>query len=112
MSQRGGGGGWVGVQFSKRLDFGVSILKMQENVRGVEILRHRTGLLCKSCQSTFMFLSKVDNKIRFCWFFVSNKMLYPFKAWPRNLSAISPIRNVVSMYTHTPMHTAKIWKNI
>ena len=57
MSQRGGGGGWVGVQFSKRLDFGGSILKMQENVRGVEILRHRTGLLCKSCQSIFMFLS-------------------------------------------------------
>ena len=62
----GGGGregvGFVGVsgeglQFSKRLDFGGSILKMQENVRGVETLRHRTGLLCKSCQSIFMFLS-------------------------------------------------------
>ena len=51
----GGFGG--GLQFSKRLDFGGSILKMQENVRGVEILRHRTGLLCKSCQSIFMFLS-------------------------------------------------------
>ena len=58
--QRGGGvcGGFGGgLQFSKRLDFGGSILKMQENVRGVEILRHRTGLLCKSCQSIFMFLS-------------------------------------------------------
>ena len=56
-----GGGVWGGfgggLQFSKRLDFGRSILKMQENVRGVEILRHRTGLLCKSCQSIFMFLS-------------------------------------------------------
>ena len=58
--QRGGGvcGGFGGgLQFSKRPDFGGSILKMQENVRGVEILRHRTGLLCKSCQSIFMFLS-------------------------------------------------------
>ena len=58
--QRGGGvcGGFgEGLQFSKRLDFGGSILKMQENVRGVETLRHRTGLLCKSCQSIFMFLS-------------------------------------------------------
>ena len=57
---RGGGGfGGVGggLKISKRLDFGRSILKMQENVRGVEILRHRTGLLCKSCQSIFMFLS-------------------------------------------------------
>ena len=58
--QRGGGvcGGFGGgLQFSKMLDFEGSILKMQENVRGVEILRHRTGLLCKSCQSIFMFLS-------------------------------------------------------
>ena len=58
--QRGGGvcGGFgEGLQFSKRLDFGGSILKMQENVRGVKTLRHRTGLLCKSCQSIFMFLS-------------------------------------------------------
>ena len=54
---RGGGGFGEGLQFSKRLDFGGSILKMQENVRGVETLRHRTGLLCKSCQSIFMFLS-------------------------------------------------------
>ena len=65
MSGGGGGrgGGGVcggcggGLKFSKRLDFGGSILKMRENVRGVEILRHRTGLLCKSCQSIFMFLS-------------------------------------------------------
>ena len=27
----------------------------------------------------------------------------------RNLSAISPTRNVVCMYAHTPMHTAEIW---
>ena len=58
--QKGGGvcGGFAGgLQFSKMLDFEGSILKMQENVRGLEILRHRTGLLCKSCQSIFMFLS-------------------------------------------------------
>ena len=33
-------------------------------------------------------------------------VLYPYKARPRNLSAISPTRNVVCMYTHTRMHTA------
>ena len=37
---------------------------------------------------------------------------YPYKAWPRNLSAISPVRNVACMYAHTPMHTAEIWKNV
>ena len=46
----GGGGGQMGVQFSKRLDLGVNFENAQ-NVRGVEILRHRTGLLCKSCQT-------------------------------------------------------------
>ena len=46
----GGGGGQRGVQFSKRLDLGVNFENAQ-NVRGVEILRHRTGLLCKSCQT-------------------------------------------------------------
>ena len=35
---------------------------------------------------------------------------YPYKARPRNLSAISPTRNVACMYAHTPMHTAEIWK--
>ena len=46
----GGGGGQRGVQFSKRLDLGVNFENAQ-NVRGVEILRHRTGLLCKSRQT-------------------------------------------------------------
>ena len=45
-----GGGCQMGVQFSKRLDLGVNFENAQ-NVRGVEILRHRTGLLCKSCQT-------------------------------------------------------------
>ena len=35
---------------------------------------------------------------------------YPYKAWPRNLSTISTLTNVVCMYAHTPMHTAEIWK--
>ena len=49
-SQTGGRGG-SGVKFSKRHDFkGVNFTNAQ-NVRGVEILRHRTGLLCKSCQT-------------------------------------------------------------
>ena len=50
MGWGGGGGGQMGVQFSKRLDLGVNFENAQ-NVRGVEILRHRTGLLCKSCQT-------------------------------------------------------------
>ena len=37
------GGG--GVQFSKRLDF--DFFGNAQNVRGVEILRHRAGLLCR-----------------------------------------------------------------
>ena len=39
-----------GVQFSKRLDLGGGGR------------RHRTGLLFKSCQTIFMFPSKVDKK--------------------------------------------------
>ena len=30
---------------------------------------------------------------------------YPYKGWPRKLSAISPTRNVVCIYAHMPMHT-------
>ena len=52
-----GGGGQRGVQFSKRLDLGVNFENAQ-NVRGVEILRHRTGLLCKSCQ-TILWLKQI-----------------------------------------------------
>ena len=35
---------------------------------------------------------------------------YPYNARPRNLSAISPIRNVGWMFAHMPLHTADIWK--
>ena len=48
-------------------------------------------------------------KIRFGGCLSATKC-YPPKAWPRNLSGISPTRNVVCMYAHTPMHTAEIWK--
>ena len=36
-----------GVQFSKRLDFDFDFFENAQNVRGVEILRHRAGLLCR-----------------------------------------------------------------
>ena len=43
-----------GVQFSRGLDLGDGVnFENAQNVRGgggVEILRHRTGLPCKSCQ--------------------------------------------------------------
>ena len=63
----GGGGGFgAGVRF-KRLDF-----ENAQNSKGVEILRHRTGLsLCKSCQ-TILGLKQIhvsfkrrQKKIRF-----------------------------------------------
>ena len=96
--------GW-GVRFSKRLDF-----ENAPNVRGggVEILRHRTGLLCKSCQ-TILGLKQIhvsfkrrQKKMRFGGSLSATKR-YAYKARPRNLSAISPTRNVTyMMYTHTP----------
>ena len=55
-SQTGGRGG--GVKFCKRHDFKGVNFKNQQNVRGVEILRHRTGLLCKSCQ-TILWLKQI-----------------------------------------------------
>ena len=58
-----------------------------------------------------MFPSKVDKKIRFGGFLSATKC-YLYKAWPRNLSVISPTRNVVCMYAHMPMQTVEIWKNI
>ena len=46
------GGGRV--QFSKWLDFWGVNFENAQNVRGVEILRRRTGLPCKSCQNYIM----------------------------------------------------------
>ena len=107
------GGGRV--QFSKWLDFWGVNFENAQNVRGVEILRRMTGLPCKSCQNYIMieanprFLRKQAKKIRFVGS-LSETKCYPYKAWPRNLSAISPTgMQLVCMYAHTPMHTAEIW---
>ena len=42
--------------------------------------------------------------------YLSTTECYPYKAWPRNLSAISTTRNVACMYAHLPMHTAEMRK--
>ena len=105
-----------GYNFLRGLILGFNIENAQ-NVRVVEILRHRTGLLCKSFQTTAVyhgwskstFPIKEDKKIRFGGSLSATKC-YPYKAWPSNLSAISPTRNVVCMSAHTPMHRAEIWK--
>ena len=76
-----GRGFWRGVQFSKRLDFGGQFWKGTKR-EGVEILRQRAGLLSKSCQTTGS---------------LSTTKFYPYKAWPRNLSAKSTTRNVAWM---------------
>ena len=96
-------------QFSKRLDF-----ENAQNVRGVEILRHRAGLLCKSCQ-TILWLKQIHvsfkSRQKICFGgSLSTANCYPYIAWPRNLSAISTTMNVACMYAHMPMHTAEIWK--
>ena len=63
LRPRGGGvgGGFGGYNFLTGLILGVNFENAQ-NVRGVEILRHRAGLLCNSCQTIL-------------WFFANNKML-------------------------------------
>ena len=55
------------------------------------------------------FLQKKTKKIHFGGSLSATKC-YPYKARPRNLSGISPTRNVACMYAHTPMYTAEIWK--
>ena len=77
-------------QFSKRLDF-----ENAQNVRGVEILRHRAGLLCRVKVvklyydwSKSPFPSKVDKKNLLPRFFVNNKMIPPLTSlkWPVTFS--------------------------
>ena len=90
-----------GVQFSKRLNFEGKFGKCTE-CEGVEILRHRTGFLYKSCQTVLRLKqipvpSKEDKKMHFGGSLSPTKC-YPYKAGPRNLSAISPTRNVTYMY--------------
>ena len=59
-----------------------------------------------------MFPSEVDKIISF-GISLSATKCYPYKAWPRNLSAISTTRNIACMCAHAPMYTAEIWeKNI
>ena len=50
-----GGGGGVGGGYNSRrlLIWGVNFENAQ-NVSGIEILTHRTGILCKSCQTYIM----------------------------------------------------------
>ena len=96
-----------GVQFPKRLDFGGSTLKMHKMWGGVKV--------CKCCQ-TILWLKQIHvsfkSRQKICFgSSLSATKCYPYKAWPRNLSAISPTRELVCMYAHLPMHTAEIWKN-
>ena len=70
-SQGVGEGVWKGYNFLRGLILGVNFENAQ-NVRGVKILRHRAGLLCKSCQTILWyieanphFLQKKEKK--FAW---------------------------------------------
>ena len=74
---------------------------------GVEILRHGAGLLW--LKETHFSLKLSRQKICFGGSLSTTKC-YLYKAWPRNLSAISTTRNVACIYAHMPMHTAEIWK--
>ena len=56
-----------------------------------------------------MFPSEVDKKICLSVSLSATKC-YPYKTWPRNLSAISATRTVACMYAHMPIHTVEVWK--
>ena len=109
LTSRGGGGGlWRGYNFLRGLILGVNFENAQ-NVREVELLRHRTDLLCKSCQ-TILWLKQIhvsfkweDKKICFGGSLSATKC-YLWKAWPRNLSAISTTRNVTCTHIHLCIH--------
>ena len=122
---RPGGGG---SKFLRDLIFrgGGQFWKCTKCGGGVDISRPRTGLLCKSyycyysysahCQ-TILWLKQIyvsfksRQKIRFGGSLSATKW-YPYKAWPRILSAIFTTRNVACLYAQTSMHTAEIWKKI
>ena len=89
-----------------RLFWGGVNFENAQYVREVGKLRHRTGLPCQSCQ-TILWLKQIQvsfksrqKKIRFDGCLSASKC-YPYKAWRRNLSAISPTRNVAFMYART-----------
>ena len=115
IRSQGGRGFWRGggYNFQRGLILGGQFWNAQ-NVRGVEILRKRNSLLCKSCQ-TVLWLKQIHvsfkSRPKICFgVSLSATKCYPYKAWPRNLSAISTTRNVACMYAHTLMYTAEIWK--
>ena len=80
---------------------------------GIEILRRRAGLLCKSCQ-TILLLNQIHvsfkSRHKICFGgSLSTTKCYPYKAWSRNPSAISTTRNVACTNAHMPMQSAEIW---
>ena len=119
LRPRGEGGGGYNFIFSEAWYFfffggGGAILKMHKMWGGWNF-KTQDCLLCKSCQ-TILWLKQIyvsfksRQKIRFGGSLSATKC-YPYKAWPRNLSAISTSRNVACMWAHTSrMHAAEIWK--
>ena len=97
-TQRGGGGRvWRRVQFPKRLDFGwggtLKMHKMWGRSKYVKVVKLYYDW------SKSMFPSKVDKKICFGSSLSATKC-YPYKAWPRNLSAISSYFSYQGLSVH------------
>ena len=76
--------GWFagGVQFSKRLKFffsggggGGGNFLNDQNVRGVEILRHRTGLLCKVVTTYHPAALDLKKTLMVKWSLIQNQPL-------------------------------------
>ena len=80
-------------------------------MRGVEILRHRTGLLCKRCQTILrskqihVSIKRRQKKNTLWRFFFIDKML-PVSLTQEPFSYLS----YQECSVHTPMHTAEILK--
>ena len=109
----GGRGFGGGVQSSKKLDFGGSILKMHKMCGGWNIKTKGWPSMqklsnCIMIKENPRFLQKKTKKFASAVLCQQQKC-YPYKAWPRNLSAISTTKRVACMYAHMPMHTAEIW---
>ena len=124
LRPRGEGGEGVQFYFFRGLIYcccffwggGGAILKMHKMWGGWNF-KTQDRLLCKICQ-TILWLKQIyvsfksRQKISFGGSLSATKC-YPYKTWPRNLSAISTSRNVACMWAHTSrMHTAEIWKKI
>ena len=63
---------------------------------------------CTMIEANPRFLQKQTKKFASAVLCQQQKC-YPYKAWTRNLSAISTTKKVACMYAHMPMHTAEIW---